>query len=273
MKLNWLFSMRLAFMLLLLVSAWFALGVAISEQESSRQTFKLLNDLPMSQWKPSLLSTPIVAAWLFGLFGLMFFLALNTALCSWRDLWPVWRRKRWRSPRIMMLPIHLLTLVVFLFHGIDLVFVHGHDSAVLHQGESFSSGQYQIQLTKVDYRNDISLITEDESGFSPAGRITRRSVEQFDPRINTAHFIVDDGQYKAIGDAGFMRPFRVNNLYITVTDFTVPYQQDNHGVQVQVLAVHNALVNYFFASYVLLLLCLLIQGFIFWDRSNKKGNR
>ncbi|MCT8986632.1 hypothetical protein [Shewanella phaeophyticola] len=273
MKMNWLFSIRLAFVLLIVVSLWFAAGMAVSEHEASRQVFKLLNDLPMSQWLAPLSTAPVVAVWLIGLVGLMVLLGVNTALCSWRDLWPTWRRKRWHSPRIMMLPIHVLTLLVFLFHGIDLVFIHGHDSAVLHQGQSFSSGQYQIQLTNVDYQNDISLIKEDGTGKSPAGRITRRNVEQFDPRKNKAHFIVDDGHKKVTGDAEFMRQFRVDDLYLTVTDFSVPYQKDNLGVHVKVVAVHNPLVNYFFACYGLLLLSLFIQGFVFWRRSYKKGTR
>ncbi|GIU30567.1 hypothetical protein L2719_20430 [Shewanella schlegeliana] len=273
MRMNWLFSMRLAFVLLMLLSLWFAIGVGLSEYELYRQVLRALNDLPMSQWLQSLTAAPMVGFWLAGLFGLMFLLGLNTALCSWRDLLPIWRHKRWRSPRIMMLPIHILTLLVFIFHGVDLVFIHGHDSAVLHQGERFNSGRYQIKLVSVDYRDDVSLITEDATGFSPAGRITRRSVEQFDPRINSAYFFVQDGEQKISGDAGFMRPFRWKDLYITVTDFRVPHQEEARGVQVKVLAVHNPLVNYFFACYGLLLVSLLLQGLVFWRRSMKKGGR
>lgn len=273
MTMNWLFSMRLAFVLLLLLSVWFALGVAMSEQDVYRQVLRSLNDLPMSQWIQSLATAPIVASWLAGLFGLMFLLGLNTGLCSWRDLLPTWRHKRWRSPRIMMLPIHILTLLVFIFHGVDLVFIHGHDSVVLHQGERFNSGRYQIELVKVDYRNDVSQIIEDEAGFSPAGRITRRSVDVFDPRINNAYFEISNGEQKVSGHAGFLRPFNWGDLYITVTDFRVPYQQEAKGVQVKMLAVHNPLINYFFICYCLLLVSLLLQGLVFWRRSIKKGGR
>ncbi|WOT04597.1 hypothetical protein [Shewanella youngdeokensis] len=273
MTLKWLFSMRLAFVLLVTISGWFGLGMALSEHNPSRKVLKSLNDLPMSQWGESFVSTPAVGAWIVGLFVLMFILGVNTALCSWRELMPVWRSKRWRSPRIMMLPIHLLTLLVFIFHGVDLVFIHGHDSAVLHQGEQFKSGRYQIKLTKVDYQDDVSLIAENEKGRSPAGRITRRSVDEFDPRKNSAHFEIHDGDQVFRGDASFLRPFKLDSLYLTVTDFSVPYQQQDKGVHVKVLAVHNPLVNYFFACYGLLLLSLLLQGLVFWRRSVKKGGR
>ncbi|EDQ00267.1 hypothetical protein [Shewanella benthica] len=273
MKMNWLYSMRLAFVLLVALTLWFAIGVAMSEYDAPRQALRSLDNLPMSQWLQSLSATPTVGFWMLGLFILMFLLSLNTALCSWRDLLPTWRRRRWRSPRIMMLPIHVLTLLIFMCHGVDLVFIHGHDSAVLHRGEHFTSGRYQIELVKVDYRDDIAMITENKEGLSPAGRITRRSIEQFDPRHNSAQFIIRDGPLQMSGDAGFMRQLRWNDLYITVTDFTVPYKEQNLGVQVKVLAVHNPLVNYFFACYGLLLVSLLLQGLIFWRRSIKNGGR
>jgi hypothetical protein len=271
MNMNWLYSMRLAFVLLLVISLWFAMGVQLSEVDAYRQTLRALNDLPMSDWWQSLSADPVVGLWLLGLFGFMAMLGLNTALCSWRDLLPVWRQKRWRSPRIMMLPIHLLTLLIFIFHGVDLVFIHGHDSAVLHQGERFNSGRHQIELVKVDYQDDVSLIVEDETGRSEVGRITRRSVEQFDPRKNNAYFTIDDAEQQFSGKAGFMRPLQWQDLYITVTDFRVPYKEQALGVQVNVLAIHNPLVNYFFVCYGLLFLSLLLQGMVFWRRSNKKG--
>ncbi|MEI6858722.1 MAG: hypothetical protein V5788_02850 [Shewanella sp.] len=273
MNIKWLYSLGCAFVLLLSVALWFALGMALSEQDSSGKVLEILNDLPMAEWYQHLLSAPLVASWLLGLLILMFLLGLNTVLCSWRDLWPTWRQKRWRSPRIMMLPIHLLTLVIFICHGIDLVFIHGHETQVLQVGQSFDSGRFKLVLNRVDYRDDIALIQEDADGCSPAGRITRRSVSDFDPRHNFAYFTVSDGQQVFSSRAGFMSPMKWQDLYIIVTDFTVPYMQIKKGVQVKVVVVHNRLINYFFGFYNLLLVSLLVQILIFWKRASRKEQR
>lgn len=273
MKMNWLYSMRLAFVLLVSVSIWFGFGVLLHSDKAAKQCFRMLNELPMMQWWDVLANNSLVALWMIGLFGLMILLGVNTALCSWRDLLPVWRQKRWRSPRIVMLPIHLLTLAVFLFHGIDLVFIHGHDKAVLQQGESFQSGQYTVQVKQITYLDDKNLITEDEHGDTKAGRITRRSVDVFDPRHNTIELQVNQNETQAYGIAGFMNPYSLNGFYVMVTDFKVLYNQEDKGVQVELIAVHNPLANYFFASYVLLLLSLLYQTYFFWQRNCRKGIR
>ncbi|MBR9726905.1 hypothetical protein ACFOD0_08435 [Shewanella intestini] len=273
MKTNWLYSMRLAFVLIASVSLWFGVGVLLNNYQVSRNAFSALNELPMAQWGDTLINTPIVGLWLLVLFGLMAMLAVNTVLCIWRDLMPVWRQKRWRSPRIVMMPIHVLTLLVFLFHGVDLVFIHGHDKVMLHEGESFQSGQYKITLTRINYRDDVAYITANADGKSKLKRITHRDLKEFDPRHNDIELSVTVNDKTYHGNAKFMAPFNVDNLYVMVTDFSVGFGEESKGVKAQIIAVHNPIVNYFYICYVALILTLLFQIYFFWHRNRKKGTR
>ncbi|TKB58686.1 hypothetical protein [Ferrimonas aestuarii] len=254
-------SMRLGCALLVLAALWFALGMGLADLWGYRWPLKQLNQMPLIQWGPLMQDNPVLLLWLLSLVSLFALLGINTLVCSYKTLWPLWRRKKLRHRHFMLLPIHLFTLLVFACHGLDILWAHHPQHVQLKVGESARFEGHQIELTQIEYGNDLALIRQDQSGHTAAGRITRRSLEQFDPNLNWAFLrIIQEGSIRPIhGQAGFLTPLTFGNRSITLTDFYVPFGQEDDALTVSLTLTNNPLSGWFLGCYLALLISLILH--------------
>ncbi|USD39466.1 hypothetical protein [Ferrimonas sp. SCSIO 43195] len=254
-------SMRLGCVLLTLAALWFALGMALAELWGYRWPLKQLNQLPLSQWQSILQHNLALLAWLVSLVVIFALLGLSTLVCSYHSLWPLWKRRKLRHRHFLLLPIHLLTLLIFACHGLDILWAHQPQHLNLATGESAQFEGYTVTLDRIDYRDNVSLIRQDQDGHSRAGRITRRSLDQFDPARNWATFTVshDQSGQRLQGRAGFLSPLVFGHRRLTVTDFFVPYAAADSALSVKLTLTNNPLSGWFIGCYLALLAALIGQ--------------
>ncbi|WP_051202066.1 hypothetical protein [Ferrimonas senticii] len=256
-------SMRLACVLIIASIVWFALGIFLSEQAGYWPVLKQLSGLPFSQWSPLLGDNPPVLWWLVSLVMVVALLGVNTLACSVTGLWPIWQKRRWRHRHLWLLPIHLLTLVIFCMHALEIVVLHQPTHIELKAGEQTEFNGHTVRLDSIEYNNDIGLIRQDAEGHTQAGRMTRRTLADFDPRINHANLSVFDADGKLlISDAAsFMEPLEWGDHKAAAVDFFVPHGAADSALTVKFTLSHNPMAKIYFGSYILLILSLLIHQF------------
>lgn len=260
-SLNRLSSMRLAFVLICAGIVWFALGIALADWADYWQPLKQLSAIPFADWGPLLHENPPILFWLVSLFLVFALLGLNTLACSITSLWPIWQKRRWRHRHLWLLPIHLLTLLIFCCHAIEILWLHQPQKVQLKAGQSVQFNDHTIRLLDIDYRDNVAFIRYDHDNHTIAGRMTRRKLEHFDPRLNTAVLEVRDpnGGVVSHGDARFLAPLEWGDNKAIVTEFYVPYGQPDSALTVKLTLSHNPLAKVYFGSYLLLVLALLFH--------------
>ncbi|QIZ78676.1 hypothetical protein [Ferrimonas lipolytica] len=258
-SLKQLSSMRLAFILLCAGIVWFGIGMGLADLGGYRSSLKQLNSIALVEWWPIMQLEPVLLLWLSSLVLVFFLLGCSTLACTYTSLIPLWQRRRWRHKQIMLAPIHLLTLLIFVCHGLDVVWVHQPTKIEMQVGDSTQFEGTTITLKHIDYQDDIAAIRADLQGHTAAGRITRRSITQFDPRHNTAEFVVSIQQQNINAQARFLEPYQWQSNKLIVTDFYVPYGQPDSALTAKVTLIHNPLTAFFFGCYLLLLLSLLLH--------------
>lgn len=248
-------SMKLAFVLLAALTLWFGGGMYLATDKELTHAFKLFNDQQLPDWLPLLGQHPVLQVWILGLVVLICLLIANTLACTCKDMHYVWLKRQWHNPKLLYLPIHLLTLAVFICHGLDILFIHGHQSWSMAQGQQVQHQGLTIEIKRINYMDNLTLIKEDK-----LPRITRRSIDDFHPDNNSVEvrFTLENGQ-QATEAIHFMSPLKLGNYYLLLTDFG--YQQQ---LVADIKLVHNPMVNAFFTIYGLLFFTLALQALRLW---------
>ncbi|MBW3138119.1 hypothetical protein KUV56_01105 [Ferrimonas balearica] len=250
---SFLSSMRLACLLLCAVPAWFALGMLLAADPERSDALRQLNTLTLGQWPQALAGQPWVAIWLVCLLGLLAMLLLNTALCCNRSMSRVWQRRQWRHKQLMLLPIHLLTVAVFLCHGADLMLFHDPHRFTLQAGQSHQHNGRSITLTELHFAGDLDALKQLASEHR-----TRRSLEQYDPRRNHVEARLEMGTHHTSGTIRVMQPLRLGSDYLMLLDF----EHQANGPTAKLLLIHAPLAPLFFLLYGGLFATLVIHAII-----------
>ncbi|GAA4876005.1 hypothetical protein GCM10023333_06580 [Ferrimonas pelagia] len=140
------------------------------------------------------------------------------------------------------------------------MFLHGHKEFRLHPGESLTFADKTLTLEEVYHQGPLSGLALDEQGRHIQGRITRRTVEQFDPRLHGGRFVITHEQgAPEIAKANFLNPYSKGTFFVVITDVFAHEVDGQWQPGVFFSVFYNPLIKVFFLFYGLLFASLLIH--------------
>lgn len=256
------FSLKTAYILLVLLAVLLGLGNYISTIPAEAQVFKEMNMGHFFSLLSSYVAHPRLLMWLIALIFTGALLFLNTVCCTYKQV--IRYRQNTRPDTVGekrnrgMMIIHIIAIVVIAFHAIDIALVKRHKPQQLFAKESAQLGGYTVTINSIDYVTDRSVITQSHKGERiSATRITSNEFSILGNRAELSVF--KDGVLVKKGLISMLHPLRYGGTYFILDGFVVPYGSDNNEVAALVHYTYNPLVIPFFAVYVLMLVCLILH--------------
>ena len=262
-----LFSLQTAFFSLAALALIFAVGSHLATIKPLRQVFGRMTDIYIWACLDDILANPQLFVWLIILVFFAAVLFVNTACCTSRQLSNYFKTGNAsnRNKRLCgMAYIHVVALLVLVFHAVDVAFVQRHEPVKLFTGEQAVLGEYEIAVHSVKYVTDPSYITEDETGRRmPSFKIP---ADHFSIEENMAQVTLSkDGIEVQQADFRMFAPVRVGGTFFILDGFFIPHGGEQAGILLH--RVHNPIALPFFGLYALLFSLFLYQCYVTRYRS------
>ncbi len=254
-------SLYVAFWTITALILWLGLGALLATKGGPFfQVFKALNDEMIFTWLTTrALHCPVILVWFSGLCLITVVLFLNTCLCTWQRILPMFQASKWSRNLLAM--IHILVIVVILGHGLSLVVGDKYPAILMFPGQTREMGDgYALRMDALHFGDDPALLR-----LSPEEKhqkMTREAVHIHQNHVMLT--LMRDGQVMARSRAGVLAPFDHGPVRIILKKFVWPRQENRLGAMI--LMVRNPLATPFFVIYALMILCLGWYVLMTWKR-------
>ena len=257
-----LFSLRTAYVLLLLLAGIFGLGTLLTSLSAEALVFKQMNIAQFFSLFSEYISHPLVLLWLLILVCVGALLFLNTVCCTFRQISRYKKQRGFKggAKRFGLIAIHLVAIVVIAFHAVDIALMERQKPQGITVMETAQLGDYTVRMEKLVYVTDRDVIRQQKKGQRI--RLSQIPAEKFSIEKNGVGLaIYKDGELVKQEMLYMLQPIAYHGSFFILDGFQIPYGGGDNDIVAMLHCTHNPLVQPFFLVYVLLLTILLLHGF------------
>ena len=256
------FSLRTAYVLLLLLAGTFGLGTLMTSLREEALLFKQMNIASFFSLFSEYISHPLVLFWLVILVCVGAMLFLNTVCCTVRQISRYKKQRGFKgeAKRLGLIAIHLVAIVVIAFHAVDIALMERQKPQRIAVLQTAQLGDYSVRVEKLVYVTDRDVIRQQTKGQRI--RLSQIPAEKFSIEENGVELSIHrDGELVQQKMLYMLQPFEYHGTFFILDGFQVPYGSEDDEIVALLHCTYNPLVQPFFLIYVLLLTILLLHGF------------
>ena len=254
-------SLYFAFWAITALVAWMGLGALLAAKGGPYyDIFKDLNERMIAVWlTKDAMAHPVILAWCIGLCLIAGALLLNTGLCIWQRILPMFQTAR--LSRNLLAVIHILVILVMLGHGLSMVIGDKYLTTVMFPGQTKAIGDsYSLRMDSLVFLDDPALLRLPK--HDKHMKMTRDKVHFHDNHAVLT--LLKNGRIVARSKAGILAPFDHGTLHIVLKTFVWPKKNNKLGALM--IMVRNPLATPFFVIYALMIASLGWYVFITWKK-------
>jgi hypothetical protein len=254
-------SLHFAFWAITALVIWMGLGALLAGKGSPYyDIFNDLNEQMIATWLArDALGHPIILAWFVGLCLIAGTLLLNTGLCIWQHILPMFQTAR--LSRNLLAVIHILVILVILGHGLSMIIGDKYLTTVMFPGQTKVIGDgYSLRMDSLVFLDDPALLRLPK--HDKHLKMTRDAVHFHENHAVLT--LLKNGRIVARSRAGVLAPFDHGSLHIVLKTFLWPKKKNKLGALM--IVVRNPLATPFFVIYALMIASLGWYVCITWKR-------
>lgn len=254
-------SIRLTFILLLLIVLLMWLGTVFALFPSLKQSMELMNDSLIHNWFLTAWKTNwIWPIWLLSICLLSGLLFCNTLVCG-LALQLVTALKVKTLRRWSFFLIHIFFLMVLFCHGIALVAGEKKTDVTMFPGDFYQAGNLSVTLASITFKGDGEFLK-----LEPKKSRELMTRKMFDRKANFADLVLIEGDKSPTsGRIKMLEPLSLGNLRITLTKFISQDDRDGEKIGVNLTITRNIFTTFFFAMYAFMIVSLVCFIVITWN--------
>ncbi|GAU07403.1 hypothetical protein [Desulfoplanes formicivorans] len=254
-------SMYFAFWAITALVLWMGLGALLASKGGPYyDLFKELNEQMIATWLVrDAQDQPIIAGWFAGLCLIAGALLLNTGLCIWQRIVPMFHAGR--MSRNLLAVMHILVILVMLGHGLSMIVGDKYANKVMFPGQTIAFGDgYTLRMDSLVFVDDPTLLRLPQ--HDKHMKMTRDAVHMQDNQVTLT--LSKNNQVIARPQVKIMEPFDHGSLHVVLKTFVWP-KNKNHVGAVMII-VRNPLATLFFIIYALMIATLGWYVIITWKK-------
>lgn len=254
-------SLYFAFWAIFALVIWMGLGALLASKGGPYyDLFKELNEQMIATWLVrDAQDQPIIAGWFAGLCLIAGALLLNTGLCIWQRIVPMFHAGR--MSRNLLAVMHILVILVMLGHGLSMVVGDKYANKVMFPGQTIAFGDgYTLRMDSLVFVDDPTLLRLPRHDRHM--KMTRDAVHMQDNYVTLT--LSRKNRVIAHPRVKIMKPFDLGTLHIVLKTFVWPRNKKDVGAVM--IIVRNPLATPFFIIYALMIATLGWYVIITWKK-------